>query len=332
MGAPKYSVIVPVYNRPEELEELLHTLCDQTHGDFEVIVVEDGSTVKADDVVKQFPNLDIAYYFKENEGQGFARNYGFEKAKGEFLLVFDSDVLLPNHYFDSLDSFLANNEIDAFGGPDAAHPSFTNIQKAISHSMTSFLTTGGIRGKKQHVGQFHPRSFNMGMRRTVYETIGGYKIPFMGEDMELSTRLIESGFKTALIEHAFVYHKRRTSFIKFFEQLKYFGRARINITRFFPDQLKLVHLFPTFFTFGIIAAILMLLLIPAAGMIMVGFYSLYFLVISIEAGIKYKSIGVALLAPIAAFLQLTGYGLGLVYEWMRKLIGIDPNTPYTKLY
>ncbi len=331
---PKYSIIVPVYNRPNEVDELLTTLSYQTYKDFEVIIIEDGSVEKSEEVVLLYKaKISISYYFKENEGQGFARNYGFKKAKGDYFIVLDSDCLIPEQYLQSIDDFLTENSVDAFGGPDASHPSFTNIQKAISQTMTSFFTTGGIRGNKTHIGTYHPRSFNMGMSRAVYEETKGYRIPFMGEDMEFSTRILQAGFKTALISGAFVYHKRRTDPAKFFQQLKYFGRARINLSRFHKGQVGLVHLFPTIFSLGLLTSIILPLVMPGLlGFSGIMTYLVYFFLVITESLIKTKSIAVAWLTPQMTLLQMTGYGYGLVYEWLRKMRGIDPNTKYIDLY
>ena len=266
-----FSVIIPVYNRPDELRELLSSLTRQTYTHFEVVVVEDGSVIKADEVVAAFAGLlDIRYFFKENSGQGFTRNVGFEQARGDYFVIFDSDALIPPHYFAVVEQALTTRSpggtggiptLDAYGGPDAAHPDFTPIQKAISYSMTSPFTTGGIRGKGKNLGgTYHPRSFNMGLSRKVWETVGGYKLSRMGEDIEFAIRIIEHGFKTGLIPDAFIYHKRRTNFGQFFRQLRFFGRARINIARYYPGELKLVHTFPALFT-------VFLLLIPIWALI-----------------------------------------------------------------
>ncbi|WP_258101737.1 glycosyltransferase [Marinoscillum pacificum] len=330
---PKYSIVIPVYNRPDEVDELLETLTSQTFKDFEVVIVEDGSTVDCKDVISKYASrLDIQYFVKENGGQGFARNYGYERAIGEYFIVFDSDCLIPPHYLASVDAFLIQNNVDAYGGPDAAHESFTVTQKAINHVMTSFFTTGGIRGNKKHIGTYHPRSFNMGISRAVWEQTKGYIIPFMGEDMEFSTRILKEGFKTALIPDAFVYHKRRTSLTKFYKQLKYFGRARINLSRFHKGQVGVVHLFPTVFSLGLILSLLL-----SAAQLLLGYfgamcYLAYFTLIFLEALLKTKSIKVGVLSPLVAFLQLFGYGYGLIYEWFRKLRGINPNTKYIELY
>lgn len=329
----KLSVIIPVYNRPDELNELLETLTLQTRKPDEVIIVEDGSTISAEEVVDTFRvDLPLFYYRKENGGQGFARNFGYEKASGDYLIVFDSDCLIPEKYLEKVAQFLEVNSVDAYGGPDAAHPDFTITQKAISQSMTSVLTTGGIRGRKQHVGEYHPRSFNMGISKRVFKETKGYKIPFMGEDLEFSTRIIKMGYQTALIPEAFVYHKRRTDLIKFFKQLKYFGRARINLTRFHPEQIKIIHLFPLAFSLGLFASGLLLGLWPAVGLSFMMIYGLYFSLIFMESLIANRALSVAFLTPLATLLQMTGYGYGLVYEWLRKQKGIDPNTRYIELY
>jgi len=221
-----FSIIIPLYNRPQEIKELLSTLCKQTYMQFEVLVIEDGSVNDAKDIVASFENkLDIKYFFKENSGQGFSRNFGFERAKGDYFIIFDSDILVPSDYLEIVRDYLFEHQLDAFGGPDAAHDSFTPVQKAISYAMTSPFTTGGIRGNKKHIGQFHPRSFNMGLSREVYEKVGGFILTRLGEDIEYSIRIHESGFKIGLIPAAKVYHKRRTSFTQFYKQLHFFWQG-----------------------------------------------------------------------------------------------------------
>lgn len=317
---PKYSVIVPVFNRPGELDELLESLTKQTYQDFEVIVVEDGSTFKADHIVKKWEQaLSLRYFYKENTGQGFSRNFGFEKAEGDFLLVFDSDCLIPPHYFEAVEQHMEREPLDAWGGPDRAHPGFTPLQKAISYSMTSLFTTGGIRGGKKRLTAFHPRSFNMGISREVWEKTGGYIITRMGEDIEFSIRIIDSGFRTGLIEDAYVYHKRRTSLKQFYNQLHFFGRARINISRFYPEELKAVHAFPAAFVVGI----LLYLLLSLISLKLFGLASLlllfYFLLIFIDSSLQNESIRVGALSMAAAFVQLWAYGIGFWEELERKL-------------
>ena len=328
-----FSVVIPVYNRPEELLELLDSIAAQTRSPEEIVIVEDGSTVKSKEVVDSFEGrLTIKYIYQENTGQGFARNTGYKNATGDYFFVFDSDCVLPPTYFEIVEEFLKRNPLDAFGGPDASHPDFTVVQKAISHTMTSFFTTGGMRGGKRRVGSYHPRSFNMAISREVFEKTQGYIIPFMGEDLEFSTRIIKEGFSTGLIQDAFVYHKRRTNLRQFAKQLFYFGRARINLSRFHGDQVKLIHLFPVVFSAGLICAMILSLFSPALGLLAVSLYSLYFLAILLEGVLKFKSLMVGFYSLPATILQMFGYGLGLVYEGFRKWRGIDPNTPYIDLY
>ncbi len=317
-----YSVIIPVYNRPDEIYELLESLAFQTEKNFEVLIIEDGSTDRCKNVVDQFSNkLNIRYYYKENSGQGFSRNYGFSKAKGDYFVVFDSDCLIPEHYFESVSRFLSTHKIDCWGGPDRAHASFTPIQKAINFSMTSMLTTGGMRGNSNSITAFHPRSFNMGISKKVFTKTGGYKITRMGEDIEFSLRIIEHGFETAFIEDAYVYHKRRTNFSKFFNQLHFFGRARINIKRYYPDQLKFIHLLPAFFVLGIpITFIFLFLNIPVLSMA-IFLYPLYAITLFTGGYIEEKSVQVALLSVCAGFIQLTAYGFGLMSEMWHERSG-----------
>ncbi len=320
MAKRLYSIIIPVYNRPEEVDELLESLTHQTYKNFEVIIVEDGSVEKCDKVVEKYVHeLNISYCYKENAGQGFARNYGYERAKGEYFIVFDSDCIIPDNYLETVETFLNENYLDAYGGPDRAHDSFTPIQKAINFSMTSTLTTGGIRNKKKAIGGFSPKSFNMGISRVVFDATGGYIIPYKGEDIEFSTRIQKMGFKTGLIEDAFVYHKRRTSWFNFFKQLHFFGTARINIARFFPDQLKLVHFFPAIFTLGFILTIFMWFFYPSLAKVLTAIFVTYFLILFIDALIRTRSLWISLLGILAGFLQLTAYGTGLIQELLISL-------------
>jgi glycosyltransferase involved in cell wall biosynthesis len=321
----RFSIIIPVYNRPDELRELLDSLTKQTVLPFEVLVIEDGSTNKSDSVVADFASrLPVKYFFKPNSGQGFTRNYGFEQATGDYFVIFDSDAIIPQHYFETVSKHLrtepgAAPTLDAYGGPDAAHSDFTSVQKAISYSMTSPFTTGGIRGSKKNLGgTFHPRSFNMGLSRKVWETVGGYRISRMGEDIEFAIRIIENGFRTGLIPNAFIYHKRRTSFSQFFRQLRFFGRARINIARFYPAELKLVHWFPAIFTVGLAVVPLFLLINTTLFACAVGLFILFSVLILLDATRQEKSLKVGLLSVVAAFVQLTGYGIGFIQEsWKR---------------
>ena len=316
-----FSVIIPVFNRPDELRELLISLTKQTYQQFEVLVIDDGSTSKADGVVAEFVSqLSIRYFFKENSGQGFTRNFGFERATGDYFVIFDSDALIPPHYFSAVSQQLNTNWVDAYGGPDAAHPEFTPVQKAISYSMTSLFTTGGIRGSKKNLGgTYHPRSFNMGLSRTVWETIGGYKLSRMGEDIEFAIRIIDNGFTTGLIPDAFIYHKRRTNFGQFFRQTRFFGRARINISRYYPAELKLVHTFPALFTLFVFSVPVWALINPVLGKLAGGSLALFSVLIFIDATRKEKSLTVGLLSVVAAFVQLIGYGIGFISEGLKRL-------------
>ncbi len=321
-----YSFIIPLYNRPDEIRELLDTLTKQSYQNFEVLVIEDGSTVKGEEEVKAFTDrLKIQYFYKENGGQGFARNYGFERAKGDYFLILDSDVLLPPNYLTAINKRLDQSELDAFGGPDAAHPSFTIIQKAISYVMTSLFTTGGIRGRKNHIGKFHPRSFNMGLSKKVYEKLGGYKIPRLGEDLEYSLRIIKAGYKTDLIPDAFVYHKRRTDLRRFFKQLHFFGRSRINVYRFFPEELKIVHWFP--FCFLLYTLLCFVSLFFGTPYIYICIPMIFWMIaIFTDSLIKEKNIAVALTSILAALIQLNAYGIGFITDLFKfKILGVDPS-------
>ncbi|WGQ11882.1 glycosyltransferase [Pedobacter gandavensis] len=320
-----FSIIIPLYNRPQEIDELLSTLTKQTYLQFEVLVIEDGSTNDAKAIVAKYENkLDIKYFFKPNAGQGFARNYGFERAKGDYFVIFDSDCLIPEDYLETVKDYLFEHHLDAYGGPDAAHETFTPVQKAISYAMTSPFTTGGIRGNKKHIGQFHPRSFNMGVSRVVWEKVGGFILTRLGEDIEYSIRIHENGFKIGLIPAAKVFHKRRTSFGQFYKQLHFFGRARINIYKHFPSELKLVHFFPAVFTCGVIFTILMNFVWPPLAFICNFILLLYFAMIFFHSWQVNKSLKVAFFSIIASFIQLTAYGLGFMQDFFKRVVFKQP--------
>lgn len=316
-----FSIIIPLYNRPQEIDELLNTLTHQTYTQFEVLVIEDGSVNDANAIVEGYANeLDVKYFFKPNEGQGFTRNYGFERAKGDFFVVFDSDCLIPEDYLETVKNYLFEHNLDAYGGPDAAHKSFTPVQKAISYAMTSPFTTGGIRGNKKHIGQFHPRSFNMGVSREVWEKVGGFILTRLGEDIEYSIRIHEHGFKTGLIPGARVYHKRRTSFSQFYKQLHFFGRARINIYKHFPGELKVVHFFPAVFTCGVIITVLINIFYWPLAYLCNFILLIYLMLIFFHSWQVNKSLKVAFLSIIAAFIQLIAYGLGFMQDFFKRVV------------
>ena len=324
----KYSFIVPVYNRPDEVDELLESLCSQTIKDFEVIIVEDGSKNPCKDVCDKYADiLDLHYYYKDNSGPGQSRNYGVECASGEYVIILDSDVVVPTGYLAAIDKELTANSqkpIAAFGGPDAAHPSFTPVQKAISYSMTSFFTTGGIRGGKAKLDKFYPRSFNMGIRRDVYQQLGGFSKMRFGEDIDFSYRIVEAGYQPRLFPDAWVWHKRRTDFRKFFRQVYNSGIARINLEKRHPGTLKLVHLLPMVFTVGVIGLVACCLLAlccwPCVSWVFLLPIVLYALLIFIDSSLRNKSLWVGLLSIPAAFVQLMGYGLGFIESWWKRCV------------
>lgn len=314
----KYSIIVPVYNRPDEVDELLESLTQQAFKDFEVIIVEDGSIKPCKDVCEKYANiLDLHYYAKENSGPGQSRNYGAERSNGEWLIILDSDVVLPEGYLEAVEKSLASStSIEAWGGPDTAHPSFTPVQKAISYSMTSFFTTGGIRGGKAKLDKFYPRSFNMGIRRDVYLKLEGFTKMRFGEDIDFSYRIVEAGYMPRLFPEAWVWHKRRTDFRKFFRQVYNSGIARINLEKRHPGTMKLVHLLPTVFTLGVIGLLLITLIFTYACVPII----LYSAIIFIDSSIKNKSLWVGLLSIPAAFVQLMGYGFGFIESWWKRCV------------
>ncbi|HEY9551902.1 MAG TPA: glycosyltransferase [Prevotella sp.] len=326
----KYSLIIPVFNRPDEVNELLESLTTQTFTAFEVIIVEDGSAVPCQDVCSKYAGkLDLHYYSKPNSGPGQSRNYGAERAQGEYLIVLDSDVVLPNGYMQAVHDELTHRPADAFGGPDCAHASFSPTQKAISYSMTSFFTTGGIRGGKKKLDKFYPRSFNMGIRSEVYNRLGGFSKMRFGEDIDFSIRIFKVGCHCRLFPKAWVWHKRRTDFRKFWRQVYNSGIARINLYKKYPDSLKVVHLLPMVFTLGVAFLVLLFLfglLVGLTGgsyllsMLALLPLLLYMLLIGTHSAIQNKSLRVGLLSVPAAFIQLTGYGCGFLSAWWKRCV------------
>ena len=314
----QFSIIIPVYNRPQEIDELLESLCHQTFKDFEVVVVEDGSREKCDLVCDKYRDrLSVSYHFKPNSGPGPSRNYGAERSQGEYLIILDSDVIVPENYLAIVKEELDREPCDAFGGPDRAHPSFTPIQKAINYAMTSFLTTGGIRGGKRKMDKFYPRSFNLGIKKSVYEALGGFAPMRYGEDIDLSTRIFKNGYSCRLFPEAFVYHKRRVKFSSFFRQVKHSGEARVVLKNKYPDTFKLVHLLPSAFVVGNLLLVMLGIFHHWLWFAPILFYAL---AIFIDSLAKNKSLEVALLSIPAAYCQLFGYGLGFLGAAWRDIL------------
>ncbi|MEO7991418.1 MAG: glycosyltransferase [Chryseolinea sp.] len=315
----KYSIIIPVYNRPQEVDELLHSLVSQTLKSFEVIIVEDGSSVRCDDVVDRYRDtLTIQYFYKPNTGPGPSRNFGYEHARGEYFVVFDSDCIIPSQYLHSVEKSLSENHWDAWGGPDKAHENFSRLQRAMGYTMSSILTTGGIRGGKKHVGWFQPRSFNMGISRNVFEKTKGFAFDRFAEDIEFSIRMKNVGFHVGLITDAFVYHKRRTNFKQFYHQVFNFGRGRVLVGRVHPQEIKLTHWFPSFFVIGIFCVLLTPIFSSLLFKIGLTGLTLYFFALFIHSLKVNKNLSVALLSIPSALIQLSGYGLGFLSEKVKS--------------
>lgn len=316
MEKPRFSVIVPVYNRIDEVADLMASLDAQTLKNFEVVVVEDGSTAPCEEVMKQYPAVPSKYFFKENEGRSIARNYGMERAEGDYFIFFDSDCVIPPGYFETLTKELDENPTDCFGGPDSAHESFSSTQKAINYAMTSFLTTGGIRGGKVSMEKFVPRTFNMGFSREVYDKVGGFREMF-SEDIDMSTRIREAGFSVSLIRPAFVYHKRRVDFKKFFRQVHVFGMSRITLKLLYPGSLKPVHALPAA---AVILGVIMVLLAIFVSPWWLAPIGVYLVAIFITALISTRSFVIACKAVPASVIQIVGYGTGFIKAYVTKIL------------
>lgn len=327
-----FSIIVPIYNRPDEAYELLESLAAQTFTNFELVLIEDGSPKPCLDEVEKFRSkIDINYIVKENSGRSDTRNVGMANAKGDYLIFFDSDCIIPPHYFEMVNKMLTDDYADCFGGPDKEHPSFNNMQKAINYAMTSFWTTGGIRGGKVNMEKFKPRTFNMGFSRAVYEKVGGFKDMY-GEDIDLSIRISDAGFKTKLYRDAFVYHKRRVDLKRFYKQVNIFGQARINLHKLHPGSLKPVHVLPALFVLGGIAVIILAIFVSPWFMV---FPVLYLTLLFSDSLVKTKCIRIAGLSVITSLIQIFGYGLGFIKSFIQKIIfrkGLEDLDTIKKVY
>ena len=326
-----YSIIVPVYNRPGEVKELLDSLAAQTVKPFELVIIEDGSKERCDHLLDHYRSLfNIHYYYKDNSGRSDTRNYGMQRANGDYLLFFDSDVILPPFYFERLEEAMEADYCDCFGGPDAADESFSDMQKAVSHAMTSFWTTGGIRGGKAVMEKFCPRTFNMGLSKAVYQKVGDFK-DMMGEDIDLSIRIRNAGFKIRLIRHVFVYHKRRIDMSRFYKQVNNFGQARIWLQILHPGSLKIVHTAPALLL--LLGVVLLVASVFSPWLLLLPL--LYAMLIFFDSLLKNRSMKVALLSVVAAAGQITGYGTGFLKAlWFKMILKqpLETKKSLTKIY
>lgn len=327
-----YSFVIPVYNRPQEVEELLESLAAMDFSEsFEVVIVEDGSSETAEKVIEKFKdNLQISYYFKPNSGPGDSRNYGMVRAQGNYFIILDSDCLMPKHYLSAVHKFLTKNFYHCFGGADAAHESFSPLQKAINYAMTSFLTTGGIRGKEKGIQRFEPRSFNMGISKEAFEKTGGFGKIHPGEDPDLSQRIREAGFETVFLPNAFVYHKRRISWRKFYQQVRKFGLTRPILNKWHPSLAKPTFWLPSLFVIFVVLSVVLavfiqwVLILPLVA---------YLLLVFLDSSVKNKNLYIGWLSLIAVLIQFFGYGLGFAESyWFMSIRNKEPKKHFPSLF
>ena len=328
----RFSIIIPVYNRPEELDELLESILAQNpFTNPEIIVVEDGSVKTSSSIVKKHEeSLNIKYCFKKNSGPGDSRNYGMDRASGDYFILLDSDCILPEDYLSNIETALKNDYVDAFGGPDEAHDSFSSWQKAINYSMTSFLTTGGLRNKETPSKKFQLRSFNMGLSKKAFTLTGGFSKQRIGEDIDLNFKLLKKGCTTRLLPEAFVFHKRRTSYRAFFKQTNNFGAARPILNKMYPGSSRLTYWLPSFFVLGFLAACLILYFGYKSGIMVYAFYTILILIDSFS---KTKNVVVALNSLLAVYVQFFGYGLGYLRSVFRLYVqGMDIRAAFPGMF
>jgi len=329
----RFSFIIPVYNRPDEIDELLGSFSKlKTALEFEIVIIEDGSTQSSETIIDSYKNqLNISYYKKDNSGPGDSRNYGMKRANGNYFIILDSDCILPQQYLTEVEKSLEKEFVHCYGGPDAAHDSFTPVQKAINYAMTSLLTTGGIRGNKKGVDKFQPRSFNMGLSKEAFLETNGFGEIHPGEDPDLTIRLWKLGYKTKLFPEAFVYHKRRISWSKFYNQVKKFGLVRPILNTWHPETKKVTYWFPTIFIFGFIFSVLLAVAIKFNWLL--NLYLLYFLIVFIHALFKTKSVYIAVLSMMAIIVQFAGYGIGFLKStFVMQFLRINPKEYFPELF
>jgi glycosyltransferase involved in cell wall biosynthesis len=326
-----FSLIIPIFNRPDEIDELLESLSKQTYtANYEIVIIEDGSSITCEHIIQKYVTLDVSYYFKPNSGPGDSRNYGMKMAKGDYFIILDSDCIIPDNYLQTVDEELKKDFVDCFGGPDAALDSFSNIQKAINFTMTSFLTTGGIRGGSEKIDKFQPRSFNMGLSKKAFEVSKGFGNIHPGEDPDLSIRLWKLGYKTKLIAKAFVYHKRRIDWNKFYTQVNKFGLARPILNSWYPEFTKITFWFPTLFLAGFLfSALLVIFNFPYFLYV----YGFYFIVLFFSSFKQNKSIEIALYSLVATIIQFYGYGKGFLLSYLKiHILKQQPEIAFPKLF
>ncbi len=326
-----FSLIIPIFNRPDEIDELLESLSKQTYtANYEIVIIEDGSTITCEHIIQKYENLNVSYYFKPNSGPGDSRNFGMKLAKGDYFIILDSDCIIPSNYLQTVDEELKKDYVDCFGGPDAALDSFSNIQKAINFTMTSFLTTGGIRGGSEKLDKFQPRSFNMGLSKKAFEDSKGFGNVHPGEDPDLSIRLWKLGYKTKLISNAFVYHKRRIDWNKFYIQVNKFGLARPILNSWYPEYAKITFWFPSLFLVGFLFAALVAIFNFPYILYVYGFYFLMLFITSLKQN---KSIEIAFYSLVATVIQFYGYGKGFLLSFYKiHILKKQPEIAFPKLF
>lgn len=326
-----FSLIIPIFNRPDEIDELLESLSKQTYtANYEIVIIEDGSSITCEHIIQKYVTLNVSYYFKPNSGPGDSRNYGMKMAKGEYFIILDSDCIIPSNYLQTVDEELKKDFVDCFGGPDAALDSFSNIQKAINFTMTSFLTTGGIRGGSEKIDKFQPRSFNMGLSKKAFEASNGFGNIHPGEDPDLSIRLWKLGYKTKLISKAFVYHKRRIDWNKFYTQVNKFGLARPILNSWYPEYTKITFWFPTLFLIGFLSSVLVAIFNFPYFIYVYGFY---FILLFFSSLFQNKSIEIALYGLVATIIQFYGYGKGFLLSYLKiHILKQQPEVAFPKLF
>ena len=326
-----FSLIIPIYNRPDEIDELLESLTKQTYSsNYEIVIIEDGSTITCKHIIEKYSDLNVSYYFKPNSGPGDSRNYGMNVAKGDYFIILDSDCIIPANYLHTVHEELSKEFVDCFGGPDAALDSFSNIQKAINFTMTSFLTTGGIRGGSEKLDKFQPRSFNMGLSKNAFLASKGFGNIHPGEDPDLSIRLWKLGYKTKLISKAFVYHKRRIDWNKFHTQVNKFGLARPILNSWYPEYTKITFWFPTLFLLGFLFSVLCVIFNFPYFLYC---YIVYFSILFISSLWQNKSLEIAFYSIVAAVIQFYGYGKGFLLSFIKvQVLKQQPEIAFPKMF
>ncbi|NNM30171.1 MAG: glycosyltransferase, partial [Akkermansiaceae bacterium] len=217
---PRVSVVVCSYNGGRTLEGCLESLGRLTYPDYEVILVDDGSTDDTADIAARFP--DVRYHHQENRGLSVARNVGAELATGEIVAYTDDDCVADEHWLDYLVAAMHDQEVEAIGGPNVTPDDDGWTARCVAASPGN---PSHVMLDDQHAE--HIPGCNMAFRRDILLGLGGFDPQFRvaGDDVDVCWRLLDAGFTVGYAAGAMVWHHRRASVKAYAKQQKGYGRS-----------------------------------------------------------------------------------------------------------